>query len=134
MTRISSTIIVFLLWAFTSACDDELAQPSFVDQNPDDVEIRISNESEFNFEQVTINTSSNEWNFSSVRKNNKSSYRKFTYAYPYFSLSFEVRGKFFSYQPLSYSGYNKIPGGKYDALIYDVDTIGLTFAFRLEEN
>lgn len=134
MKRISFSLFVFLILTLTTACDDELAQPTFVDQNPDDVEIRISNQSEFDFNQVSINTSSNEWNFGLVRKNGKSSYRTFDYAYPYFSLSFEVGDKLFSYQPTSYSGYSKIPGRKYDALIYDVDTIGLTFAFRLEEN
>lgn len=128
------SLFIFIFCALASACDDELVQPNFVDQNPDEVEIRISNQSEFDFNQVSINTSSNEWNFGSVHKKGKSTYRKFDHAYPYFSLSFKVENKLFAYQPTSYSGYNKIPGGKYDALIYDVDTIGLTFAFRLEEN
>lgn len=134
MSRISFTLFIFLLCTLITSCDDELVQPTFVDQNPDDVEIRISNQSEFNLEQVTINTSSNEWNYSSVRKSSMSSYRKFDYAYPYFSLAFKVGNKLFAYQPTSYSGYNKISGGKYNALIYDVDTVGLTFAFRLEED
>lgn len=125
--------IICSLWVFTS-CSDEMDQPNFVDQNPDDVEIRVSNESQFSLDNVTVNTSSNEWNFGFVRKNNKSSYRSFQYAYPFFSLSFQVNGKQFSYHPISYSGYEKIKEGKYDALIYDVDTIGLTFAFRLSEN
>jgi hypothetical protein len=111
-----------------------LAQPNFVDQNQDEVEIRIANESAFILKNIRLNTSSNEWTYGTTFKGAKTSYRRFDYAYPFFELYFEVNGKPFFYQPNSYNGYKKVSGGKYNALIYDVDTISLTFAFRLEEN
>jgi len=127
-------IFIFFIALLTLACDEELAQPNFVDQNPDDVEIRISNESNFQLDHIRLNTSSNEWSYGSVFKGGKSSFRKYRFSYPFFELYFEVNGKVFFYEPQSYSGYNKIDGGKYEALIYDIDTIALTFAFRLEED
>lgn len=134
MPRTILIAFILLIWTLTSACDEELAQPNFVNQNQDEVEIRIANESNFILENIRLNTSSNEWAYGSIFKGGKTSYRKFSYAYPFFELYFEIDDKTFFYQPNNYNGYNKVSGGKYSALIYDVDTISLTFAFRLEVN
>src|SRR5690554_1743481 len=133
MKKLNSIYLLLFITAFY-ACEDDLSQPTYTSSNPDKVEIRIVNQNNYLLKNLTLNTGSNEKTYRDIFPNHKSAYQSFYYAYPTFSLSFEINSKGFEYLDSNQTKYNKVDAGKYDAFIYDIDTILKTFTFRLEES
>jgi hypothetical protein len=125
-------LISITVLSLLSSCSEDLGGPTFSDANPDDLEIRVGNNSSYTLEEVEINTTSGKYNYGRVLQSTKSNYWPFSFSYPYFEVSFKVDNKEFYYQPKDYAGVDQVDNGKYSALIYEVDTAKRTFTFRLQ--
>ena len=78
-----------------------------------DLQIRISNVSEFNFENIIVNASGEKVNFGNLNSNSKSEFKTFDLAYRYAFMEFEINGKTFTLQPTDYVGETPLENGKY---------------------
>lgn len=128
-------LFISLFYISFSSCDTDTdaATPNFTNGNPDEVEIRIDNQSPFVMKNVEVNTGSNANTYDFVGGYGSSSFQSFFYAYPTVSLSFVVGEKQFDYADSNYVHQNKLSAAQYNLLVYDIDTIRLTFSFRLEK-
>ena len=114
------------------SCDSEVESPSFTDNTIEEVEIRIDNQSLFIMENIIVNTGSNENTYPWVGSYGSSSFQHFFYSYATVSLSFLVGQKQFEHLDSNYVG-NKLSAGQYNLAVYDIDTLLLTFSFRLSK-
>ena len=128
-------LVTLLLAATLLSCDDDNNfGNTFVGNELDEVELRIHNETVFTMNEVTIRSGGEEFNYGKVIAKTKSSVKKFEKVYPFFDLKFNIGDKNFEYIPQSFDGYHPVENARYDVKIYDVDTVKLTFSFRLEED
>lgn len=132
MKKLIAPLIIAL---FCFACDEEVQQgPNFTDSNPNDVEIRIDNQSNYWMDSIYLNTSGGEEYYGSLRFNRQSEYENFSKAYRIFHLRFYVNSKRFEIIPTDYVGEEKVPFGKYTLEISTVDTLNKTFSFVLKDD
>lgn len=126
---------IILISLLLLSCDnDNNFGNTFVSSELDEVELRIHNETVFTMNEVTIRSGGEEFNYGKVLAKTKSSVKKFEKVYPFFDLKFNIGDKNFEYIPQSFDGYHPVENARYDVKIYDVDTVKLTFSFRLEED
>ena len=78
-----------------------------------DLQIRISNVSEFNYENINVNASGEIVNFGNLDSNSKSEFRTFDLAYRYAFVEFQINGETFTLQPIDYVGETPLENGKY---------------------
>ena len=78
-----------------------------------DLQIRISNVSEFNYENINVNASGEIVNFGNLDSNSKSEFRTFDLAYRYAFVEFQINGETFTLQPIDYVGETPWENGKY---------------------
>jgi hypothetical protein len=78
-----------------------------------DLQIRISNVSEFNYENININASGEMVEFGNLNSNSNSEYKIFDLAYRYAFVQFEIDGETFTLQPIDYVGETPLENGKY---------------------
>jgi len=68
------------------------------------VRIRLSNISQFNFENIIVNTSNGDVAFENLNAGEKSEYKVFQLAYRYAFIELEIDGKTYTIQPVDYVG------------------------------
>jgi hypothetical protein len=78
-----------------------------------DLQIRISNVSDYNFEDINVNTTGDIVNFGDLNSNSKSDYKIFNLAYKYAFIEFLIDGETFTIQPIDYVGETPLENGKY---------------------
>jgi hypothetical protein len=78
-----------------------------------DLQIRISNVSEFNFANIIVDASGEKVNFGNLNSNSKSEFKTFDLAYRYAFMEFEIDGETFTLQPIDYVGETPLENGKY---------------------
>jgi hypothetical protein len=78
-----------------------------------DLQIRISNVSEFNFENIIVNASGEKVNFGNLNSNANSEFKSFDLAYRYAFVEFQIDGETFTLQPIDYVGETPLDSGKY---------------------
>jgi len=78
-----------------------------------DLQIRISNVSEFNYENINVNASGEMVEFGNLNSNSNSEYKTFDLAYRYAFVEFEIDGETFTLQPIDYVGETPLENGKY---------------------
>jgi len=78
-----------------------------------DLLIRVKNTSQFEFNNVLVNTNGGEQNFGNINKNENSEYKSFDFAYRYAFIELTIDGSTFTIQPIDYVGETKIDNGKY---------------------
>jgi hypothetical protein len=78
-----------------------------------DLQIRISNVSEFNFENIIVNASGEKVNFGNLNSNSKSEFKAFDLAYRYAYVELEIDGESLTLQPIDYVGETPLENGKY---------------------
>ncbi len=117
------------------ACDDEEFKPgpTFVDINPNDVEIAVKNSSSFKLDSFLINTSGGIQLYETIDRNKKSVHKTYAYSYSYFYMRFKVADVEFINQPIDYVGEKRIENGRYELSIKNVDTSAQSFTFLLEK-
>lgn len=102
-----------------------------VDPTPEgDVEIRIWNGSNFEFDQVFVDTNGGQNDYGKLVPGNRSGYKKFKSAYRFAFISFKIDGKAYSIQPMDYVGEDLLPKGKYT---YKISVANPTSQYALLE-
>jgi hypothetical protein len=95
-----------------------------------DVEIRIWNGSNYEFDQVFVNTNGGQNDYGKLVPGNRSEYKKFKTAYRYAFVSFKIGGKAYSIQPIDYVGEALLLKGKYT---YKISVANPTSQYALLE-
>ena len=93
-------ICLFSLLAVSCSKEDELL-------------IRVINVSEYNYENVIINSE----NFGDINADERSDYIAFEMAYRYSYIDLEINGEGFTQIPIDYVGETPLSNGKYSYLI-----------------
>ena len=125
---------LFTLMSLMACSESDDEDRNFVDPNPDDIEIRVHNNTNLFIDDVVINAFSDEVEYGSVSARNESIYRSFPFAYSYLGVRFTAEGKVFEYTPTSQEvdSDEELEGDRYEISISNVDTLHRTFRFSLE--
>jgi hypothetical protein len=99
--------LLFALILFS--CTKDVVEP----EGKGDVEIRIWNDSKYEFDEVFVDTKGGENDYGNLIPGNHSAYKKFISAYRYAFVSFKIDGKAYSIQPIDYVGEEQLLAGKY---------------------
>ncbi|WP_435138226.1 hypothetical protein [Formosa sp. A9] len=83
------------------------------DQIPDAVEIRLLNDSPYNFENIVVNTSTTDVDFNSLSPGEFSAYKTFEKAYRYAFIELQIEGETYTIQPIDYVGESPLNTGYY---------------------
>lgn len=102
MKKIFISIILFTS-IFSCTNDDDTSEAN----------IRLSNISEFNYQNIIINTSTGYVNFDDLDAQQISSYKTFNKAYSYAFIELEIEGKTYTIQPIDYVGESLLKNGNY---------------------
>jgi len=78
-----------------------------------ELKIRLSNASKFNFQNITVNTSTGNVNFENLNSGQKSTYKVFSLAYRYAFVELQIDGKTYTLQPIDYVGEIPLEKGNY---------------------
>jgi hypothetical protein len=83
--------------------------------NTSGVKIRLSNASQFDFQNIRINTGSSNENVSlgNLKMAKKTDYKLFESAYRYAFVELEINGKTYTIQPIDYVGETLLEDGNY---------------------
>lgn len=82
-------------------------------EDANELQIRISNVSEFNYENINVNASGEMVSFGNLNSNSNSEFKTFDLAYRYAFIQFEIDGETFTLQPIDYVGETPLENGKY---------------------
>ena len=82
-------------------------------ENSNDLQIRISNVSEFNYDNIKVSTTGEMVDFGNLNSNSQSEYKVFDSAYRYAFVEFQINGETFTLQPIDYVGETLLENGKY---------------------
>jgi len=82
------------------------------------VSIRLSNATDFDFQNVIIDTSTGEVNFENISSGQKTGYKTVEIAYRYAFVELEIDGKVYTLQPTDYVGETPLKKGNYT---YEID-------------
>lgn len=106
--------ILFLFITITTlnSCSDD-------DVNPSELKIRLSNISQFDFQNIVVNTSTGNVNFEDVNAGQISEYKVFETAYSYAFVELEIDGETYTLQPIDYVGETPLKSGNYT---YQINT------------
>ncbi|MCU4156592.1 hypothetical protein J1N10_11445 [Carboxylicivirga sp. A043] len=66
------------------------------------VMIRLSNVSQYNFQNIIVNTSTGRVNFNNLTSGQKTPYKDFEKAYSYAFVELEINGKTYTIQPIDW--------------------------------
>ena len=93
------------------------------------VRIRIKNASNFDFENVYVNTGGAENTYGDLSAGQVTEYKEFVSAYRYAYIRLVVNGHMATLQPIDYVGETHLTGGKYT---YEITTDGNSEYLGLE--
>ena len=97
---------IVLLFLFLSSCGIQ-------DGDPNGVFIRVQNNSDVNFKNVTVQSGNAEGSFGDVLARTSSDYREFEYAFRYGAIWLEAEGQKFALIPIDYVGEIPLRDGFY---------------------
>ncbi|GAA0892738.1 hypothetical protein GCM10009122_24170 [Fulvivirga kasyanovii] len=89
--------------------------------NKNDVLIRIKNSSDFDFQNVYVNTGFEGNNFDNISAGRYSDYEDFESAYRYAYIELEINNRLYKIQPIDFVGEKELEPGRYTYII-GVDT------------
>lgn len=78
-----------------------------------ELRIRLSNGSKFNFQNITVNTSTGNVNFGNLSPGKNTTYKIFEIAYSYAFIELQIDGKTYTLQPIDYVGETPLEKGNY---------------------
>jgi hypothetical protein len=81
------------------------------DNNPSQLKIRLANISQFNFQNIVVNTSTKDVNFENINAGQKTEYKVFQKAYRYAFVKLEIDGETYTLQPIDYVGETPLENG-----------------------
>jgi hypothetical protein len=83
------------------------------DDSNSELRIRLSNASNFNFENIKVNTSTGNVNFENLSPGQNTAYKIFEEAYAYAFVELQIDGKTYTIQPIDYVGETPLKKGNY---------------------
>lgn len=100
-------ILIVSVAAFISCSKD--------DENSSELKIRLSNVSQFDFQNIKVNTASSDGNvnFGNLKAGIKTNYKGFEFAYSYAFIELQIDGKTYTLQPIDYVGETPLTDGNY---------------------
>ena len=101
------------------------------DNNPSELKIRLSNISQFDFENIVVNISTANTRFENINSQQKTNYKTFQTAYRYAFVELEIDGLKFTYQPIDYAGVTPLENGNYT---YQIDVNNSNLSLILIED
>ena len=128
MKQIGLICSLLILWSCSGELEDD---KSFVDPNPNDVEIRVDNLTGYLLKNFRLNSFALERDLGQIGPATVSNYFSFPHAFSYVGLNFDVNKVNFDYSPTEYQTDERLEGDRYEILIIDLDTIKQTFTFQL---
>jgi len=78
-----------------------------------ELRVRLSNVSKFNFQNITVNTSTGNVNFGDLSPGKNTTYKIFEKAYRYAFIELQIDGKTYTLQPIDYVGETPLEKGNY---------------------
>lgn len=96
--------VIFTL-ALLSGCSD--------DNKSNAVHIRLANASAYDFEQITVNTTTGDVMYGDLKSGQLSDYKSFEVAYSYAFVELMIDGEVYTLQPIDYFGETPLEDGKY---------------------
>jgi hypothetical protein len=101
---------------------------------PGPVEVRIANESSYDFEGVVVSFPDQVEEYGAVAARRQSEYRRVVRAYRYAPISVEVDGEELRLQPIDYVGETLLASGRYSYVInVDPPSGSLSLALRPDD-
>lgn len=88
------------------------------DNNTSKLNIRLSNVSQYDFQNIVVNTTSGNTNFENISPQEMTSYKTFETAYSYAFVELEIDGQIYTLQPIDYVGERPLENGNYT---YEID-------------
>ena len=79
----------------------------------DHVQIRISNVSDFDFENVIVSSTGEIMNFGDINSNTMSEFQIFERAYRFAFVEFLINEEIFTFQPIDFVGETPLENGNY---------------------
>lgn len=83
------------------------------DEKSSELKIRLSNVSQFDFQNIKVNTSTGNVSFENLKSGKKSDYKVFETAYRYAFIEVQIEGKTYTLQPIDYVGETPLTAGNY---------------------
>ena len=88
------------------------------DNNTSELNIRLSNVSQFDFQNIVVNTTSGNTSFENISSEQMTNYKTFETAYRYAFVELEIDGETYTLQPIDYVGETPLENGNYT---YQID-------------
>ena len=88
------------------------------EDNSSELKIRLSNVSQFDYQNITVNTSTGNVDFEDINTEQNTDYKTFETAYRYAFIELEIDGKTYTLQPIDYVGETPLENGNYT---YEID-------------
>lgn len=85
------------------------------------IQIRILNQTPYDLENITVDTSGGVNSYDDVKSLTYSSYKTFDFAYAYPFIAADINGKRFVFQPIDFVGETKYVAGKYTYVLHIAD-------------
>ncbi|MGB3142871.1 MAG: hypothetical protein WBB24_02085 [Maribacter sp.] len=104
--------ILILILAISMSCSGD------DDSNTSELNIRLSNVSPYNFQNIVVNTGTGNTNFENINPQQKTGYKTFETAYRYAFVELEIDGETYTLQPIDYIGETLLENGNYT---YEID-------------
>nr|WP_294929690.1 hypothetical protein [uncultured Flavobacterium sp.] len=98
-------LILVIIAVVLSGCSSE--------DSDSELRIRLSNASKFDFQNITVNTSTGNVNFENVSSGQNTTYKNFSKAYRYAFVELQIAGKTYTLQPIDYVGETPLKKGNY---------------------
>ena len=108
--------ILILILAISMSCSGD------DDSNTSELNIRLSNVSPYNFQNIVVNTGTRNTNFENINSQQKTGYKTFETAYRYAFVELEIDGETYTLQPIDYVGETLLENGNYTYEIYANDS------------
>ncbi len=117
MKIMKKTLILYLTIIILFGCSK--------DNENNEVKIRLSNISQYDFQNIVVNTTTGNVNFGNLSSGQKSEYKEFDKAYRYAFVELEIDGETYTLQPIDYVGETLLKNGiyTYQLDVNDIDTI-----------
>ncbi|WP_143519894.1 hypothetical protein [Reichenbachiella sp. 5M10] len=116
-----SLFVILVTTAILAGCSNEDAE------NPNVLNIRLSNESQYDYHTVVVNTTTGDVDFGDLLAGQKSAYKVFDRAYRYAFVELQIEGETYTLQPIDYVGETPLETGSYTYQI-DVNDTGDRYA------
>ncbi len=114
-------ILIFAISLFSNCSEDD---------TNNDVNIRLSNVSDSDFENIIVNTTTGDINYGNLKSREVSEYKNFNKAYRYAYVELNIGEKTYTIQPIDYVGETPLNDGNYtyqlDLVSYEEGFLDLT--------